>query len=187
MRVVAIGGSASAGKTTCAGRVAEVLGLKRVIHVDDLSSRMETNGEPHVLDTIDHPWRQSPEDLVEHLVEWTRRLHPSILEAVEQLASTGGVIEGEGVDPRLVADLAPARMTAVYVIETSPIRLRATFQARASGARFTALTAREQETVIEMNRLYAQWLRKAAVAARQPWVLSQPWETLPERIVTAIG
>jgi hypothetical protein len=187
MRVVAIGGSASAGKTTCAGRVAELLGLNRVVHVDDLSSELQTNGEPHALDAIGDPWRQRPEDLVEQLVEWTRRLHPAILGAIEELAPTGGVIEGEGIDPRLVAGLVPAGMTAVYVIETSPIRLRATFQARPSRARFTALTAPEQDTVVEMNRLYARWLQKAAVTARQPCVRSQPWETLPERIVTAIG
>jgi hypothetical protein len=133
MRVVAIGGSASVGKTSCAGRVAELMGLNGVVHVDDLSSRVQTNGEPHVLDTIDHPWRQPPEDLAEQLVEWTRRLHPAILGAVEQLAPTGGVIEGEGIDPQLVADLAPASMTAVYVIEPSPTRLRATLRARAPG------------------------------------------------------
>jgi hypothetical protein len=120
VRVVAIGGSASVGKTTCAERVAELLGVSEVIHVDDLSKRIQDNGEPHPLETIDQPWRRPPTYLAQQLIEWTPRLHPAILEAVEQAASTGGVIEGEGIDPRLAPELASAGVAAVYVIETGP-------------------------------------------------------------------
>jgi 2-phosphoglycerate kinase len=40
MVVVVIGGSASMGKTTLAGGIAERLDLDRVVHVDDLTSRV---------------------------------------------------------------------------------------------------------------------------------------------------
>lgn len=36
--------------------------------------------EPHPLDTIDQPWREPPAYLAQQLIEWTRRLHPAILE-----------------------------------------------------------------------------------------------------------
>jgi hypothetical protein len=45
----------------------------------------------------------------------------------------------------------------------------------------------EQDAVVEMNRLYGEWLRSAAVEVGEPWVPAQPWETLPERIVDVIG
>jgi hypothetical protein len=187
VRVVAIGGSASVGKTTCAERVAELLGVSEVIHVDDLSKRIQDNGEPHPLETIDQPWRRPPTYLAQQLIEWTPRLHPAILEAVEQAASTGGVIEGEGIDPRLAPELASAGVAAVYVIETDPTRLHGTFRTRQSRSRFTALTSDEQDAVIEMNRLYAHWLRESAVEVGQPWVPSHPWTTLPDRIFTAVS
>ena len=184
---MAIGGSASVGKTTSAERIAELLGLSKVIHVDDLSKQIQASGEPHPLDTIDQPWRQPPTYLARQLIEWTRWLHPAILEAVEQIATTGGVIEGEGIDPRLAAALASAGVPAVYVIETDPTRLHATFRTRRSGSQFTALSSDEQDAVVEMNRLYAEWLRSSAVEVGQPCVLSQPWTALPDRILTAVS
>ena len=112
--------------------------------------------------------------------------HPLIIETVEKLAPTGGVLEGEGIDPRLAVGL-PADMSAVYVIESNPKRLRRTFEARTSRTDFGSLTSSEQRTVVEMNRLYAQWLRTAADETGQPWVPSQPWRTLPDRILAAIS
>jgi hypothetical protein len=185
MRVVAVGGSASVGKTTCAAAVAERLGVDTVVHVDDLSKRIQASGEPHVLDTFDRPWQQPPEYLAHLLIKWTVRRHPAIVAAAQALAVTGGVIESQGIDARIASDLRRVGVTSVYVIETSPARLRATFEIRPSGSRFQALTGAKQDTVIDMNRLYAEWLRQAAAQADQPCVTAQPWLTLPDRILAA--
>lgn len=184
--VVAIGGSASAGKTTCAPAVAALLGLDRVLHVDDLARDMQRTDEPHVFDAMSHPWSREPEYLVDQLVQWTAKLHPLIGTAIDSLTATGGVIEGEGIDPRLVSH-SMLDVGCVYVIETDPDRLRATFLARPSAGRFRALASAEQDTIVEMNRRYAEWLRAAAADADQPWVPAAPWDTLPERIVGTIG
>lgn len=97
------------------------------------------------------------------------------------------MIEGEGTDPRLAPEPASAGVATVYVIETDLTRLHATVGTRLSGSRFDALTSDEQDVVIEMNRLYARWLRKSAVEVGQPWVPSHPWTTLPDRIFTALN
>jgi hypothetical protein len=41
--------------------------------------------------------------------------------------------------------------------------------------------------VVEMNLRYGQWLRDAAEDEQQPWVSSQPWTTLPDRVLDALG
>lgn len=186
MQVVAIGGSASVGKTLAAAAVAHRLGIERVVHVDDLSEEIQRAGQPHVLDTIAQPWRQPPGYLVGELIAWTARLHPPILAVVDDLAVTGGVIEGEGIDPRLTGRAAGNGVSTVYVIESDPGRLRVTFLSRPSRDRFMALSRDEQNAVVETNRLYGEWLRAAAIEAGEPWVPSQPWETLPERILDAV-
>jgi hypothetical protein len=181
MVTVAIGGSASTGKTTAASKVAELLQLDGIVHVDDLSRRMQMTGQKHFLDELEHPWFEPAEALAEQLIEWTVRLHPPVRAAVESLTA-GGVIEGEGVDPRVSWGAA---VIPVYVIETDDDVLWKTFRSRSSAPRFLALTGFEQRTVVEMNRRYAEWLRDAVEAAGQPWVASQPLDTLAERMVEA--
>lgn len=185
VRVLAIGGSASVGKTTCAGTLATKLGAARVVHVDDLSRELQDAGDPHVLDTLVNPWQRSPAYLVGALIAWTERLQVPILACISDLAATGGVIEGEGIDPRLAPALAAAGVATVYVIETDADQLRETFIARPSQDRFLGLTRMEQDTVVEMNRRYGGWLRAAADKAGQPWVPCRPWSTLPDRILDA--
>jgi hypothetical protein len=186
VRVVAIGGSASVGKSTCAEQVADLLGLAEVLHVDDLSKRLQRGGRPHVLDTIEQPWSQPAKYLVEQLVAWTAELHPLILDGIDRLARTGGVIEGEGVDPRLAGDFARAGVSSVYLFESDRASLRATFCSRPSSPTFLTLSKTEQDAVVEMNYLYGDWLRRAATDAGQPCVPSRPWGSLASRILQAL-
>jgi hypothetical protein len=174
--VVALGGSASTGKTTCALALGG-----HVVHVDDLSRRLERDGCPHFLDALEAPWRQPADSLVAGLVDWTARLHPLIVEA----AASGGIVEGEGVDPRI--GWVGVDVRAVYLIELDRQALWETFATRASALRFLALSEREQATVVEMNRGYGAWLRDAAVAAGEPWVWSRPWATLAARTAAAVN
>jgi hypothetical protein len=181
MVIVAIGGSASVGKTTAASKVAELLGLSEIVQVDDLSRQVQAKGQQHFLDVLDSPWLEPAEALAERLIQWTLHLHPPIGAAVASLTK-GGVLEGEGVDPRV---RWPAAVATVYVIETDEVVLWGAFASRSSAPRFLALTIAQQWTVVEMNRRYGEWLREAADAASQPWVASQPLDTLAERIVEA--
>ena len=53
MLVVALGGSASAGKTTCAAELSRLPGPPEVVHVDDLSRGLQRDTGPHFLDTLE--------------------------------------------------------------------------------------------------------------------------------------
>lgn len=189
MTLIALGGSASVGKTTCAADLARSLGGAEVVHVDDLSRKLQRDGCPHFLDTLDAPWQQPPDTLVAGLIAWTERLHPLIVEAASKHAAAGAVLEGEGIDPRIAATggWGTADVRPVYVIELDRQVLWDTFAGRASGERFVALSPREQATVVAMNRGYGEWLRDAAIAAGEPWVWSRPWATLAERCVEAVS
>lgn len=189
MTLIAVGGSASVSKTTCAADLARSLGGAEVVHVDDLSRRLQSDGCPHFLDPVEAPWQQPAESLVVGLIEWTARLHPMIRDAAERLGASGGIMEGEGIDPRIarVGGWGDADVRTVYVIELDRQALWTTFAGRASGEPFLALSPREQATVVEMNRGYGEWLRGEAIAAGEPWVWSRPWATLAARMAQAVS
>jgi hypothetical protein len=180
--IVAIGGSASVGKSTAAVEVAEMLRLDDIAHVDELSLEVQAAGSTHFLDEFDRPWLEPAETLTYCLIEWTSQLHPAIAIAAQSLTN-GGVVEGEGVDTRIAW---PVDVSTIYVIETSAEVLTQSFARRSSADRFLALSAREQRTVVEMNCRYGAWLRCAAEEMQEPWVPSQPFDTLAQRIVEAL-
>lgn len=185
--IVAIGGSASVGKTRLAATLLTRLGLSEAMHVDDLVPAVEAIEGPSFISSTPKVWRRPAGWLCAELVRWTARLHPHIDGLVADLvARGGGVIEGEGIDPRVAKNWAPDVVRVVYVIETDPGVLYGTFAGRSSGSRFLALEPAERDGVVEMNRRYGHWLREAADAHEHPWVSSQPWETLPERTLEAL-
>ncbi len=180
--VVLIGGSASAGKSTAATALARELGVKPVVHVDDI--RRDYPEAVHHLG-IPGVWGYPAARLLELLLDETASVHKAVSYVVEQAwqGGTGAIVEGEGVEPALFKGLDP-RVVArpVYVIETDPAVLRQTFASRPSATKFLRLPPEHQVAVVEMNRLYATWLRQEADKSGQAWVPSQPWASLPERI-----
>lgn len=185
--IVAIGGSASVGKTTLAAALLALLGLSEVVHVDDVVPTVEAAEGPSFISSTPGVWMRPADWLCAELVRWTARLHPHIHRLVgDVVACGGGVIEGEGIDPRVARMWDPDVARVVYVIETDPGVLYGTFAGRTSGSRFLALEPAERDGVVEMNRRYGRWLREAAEAHQHPWVSSQPWETLPERTLAAL-
>jgi hypothetical protein len=146
-----------------------------VVHVDDLSRQLQDGGCPHFLDTLDAPWRQPTDSLVAALIAWTERLHPLIVEAAGRLAGPGGVVEGEGIDPRIGWGGIDVR--AVYVIELDRPVLWGTFATRASGPRFRALTAAGTGHGCGTRR----------PRRGRPACGSRPWATLAGRATDAVS
>ena len=187
--VIAIGGSASVGKTTLAARISPVLGLEHVVHVDDVRYRVDGSLPRSFVETTPDVWKMPPAWLRDSLIAETGQLSGVIAPEIEALSTehSSGLIEGEGVEPRLVRRWTPERVRAVYVIEDDADRLHETFSRRASGARFLALSRDEQKAVVEMNRMYGTWLRAEAEMHEQPWLAARPWSTLAERVLDAIA
>ena len=185
--VLLIGGGASAGKTTAALSIANEPGAGPVVHLDDVR-----RGHPRAVRRLDGAgvWDNAPRDLLQLLLEETASLRAVLAQLVAGVRSdgTGTIVEGEGVEPEIVEALAPgAPVRGVYVIETDAVVLRRTFATRASAGRFLALSPGQQQAVVEMNRLYATWLRDEAAQRGQAWVESRPWATLPQRVLRAVG
>jgi hypothetical protein len=93
--VLAIGGSASVGKTTLAAWIAERLRLDHVVHVDDLRARPECSIGQSFLDDAPGVWNEPAAWLRESLVAWTRQLHPVIAAEIDRLVA-GGEAEHHG-------------------------------------------------------------------------------------------
>jgi hypothetical protein len=185
--IIAIGGSASVGKTTLAATLADTLGINDVAHVDDLVPDVERSSDPSFISSTPDVWRRPGSWLCDQLIEWTLCLHPRIEQLVIDLTSRGGgIIEGEGIDPRLASRWPADALRVVYIVETDPSVLDRTFAARSSGTRFLALSPTERAGVVEMNLRYGRWLRDSADAQGQPSVRSQPWATLADRALEAL-
>lgn len=182
--VLLIGGGASAGKTTAALSIARQLAVGPLVHLDDV--RRE---DPRVVHRLGDTsvWDREPAELLQLLLEETASLHGVVAQLVAALRPNdgGAIVEGEGVEPELVSRLNDAPVRCAYVIETDPVVLSRTFAARGPAARFLALSSGQQQAAVEMNRLYSIWLRDEAEKRGHAWVPSQPWATLPERILRA--
>ena len=158
------------GKSTTAAEIAKRLRLESIVQVDELSKVIEPFNGPNFNTPEPEMWQQPASGLAISLVKWTSLLHTPIAAEVDSLirSHTSGVIEGEGVEPRLCQRWSPTIVRAVYIVEEDADQLRRTFESRPSAARFLALSETEQRTIVEMNRLYGLWLRKEADRTRNP-------------------
>jgi hypothetical protein len=178
--IVLVGGSASTGKTTLSAALADRLGIDDVVHLDDVRP---DHPDVAFLDRTEGIWTLPIPSLLDAVLRACRAVHPVITELVE--TRTDVIIEGEGVEPSLAAGFESVRVG--YVIETDGAALERTFLDRPSSAAFLALSDAERAGVVGMNRVYGEWLQGEAERLGQPWVPAQPWDTLPERFLAAIG
>ena len=98
------------------------------------------------------------------------------------IARKSHILEGEGVVPKLASQfMVTNEVNAIFVIETDINRLYQTLYER--GKAFLRLTEPRRQRVAEMNSLYGQWLLSEAELYGLPWVSSQPWSSLPDRVL----
>jgi predicted kinase len=184
--VLLIGGSASVGKTTVAGKLAGRAHAE-VVHIDD--RRDDIPGAVNYLRTAE-VWDLPPTRLIELLLEMTASVGQFLTHLVTQLLDQGRpvIVEGEGIEPQVVERFdRNDRLRTVFIVEDDPAVLWTTFARRASGHRFLALSSERQEAVVEMNRLYGLHLKAAATASGYPCIQSRPWDTLETRVLLATG
>lgn len=185
--IIAVGGSASVGKTTLATALASRLGLEQIVHVDDIAAGHEQDVASSFISATPDVWRRSADWRHEQLLRWTAGLHPRIGQVIDELVGDrGGVVEGEGIEPRLLRRWEADLVRVVYIVETDATVLHDTFATRPSDGQYLALPAVDQAALVEMNLRYGRWLRDTAEAHQQPWVSSQPWTTLPDRALDAL-
>ncbi len=183
MSVILIGGSSNVGKTTAARSVAAALGAT-YISIDDWIPPGISGSSPFHDDRI---WSSDPDELVTALRAHTGALAPTVRERVEHARARREtvVIEGEGIEPRFATRLGGDDVHAVFVVEGSVERIRATLQQRDSpgGRHYCELPSAAQHAIARMNVDYGRWIRAEAEALQLAWVSSQPWSTLVTRIL----
>lgn len=172
--ILLVGGCACVGKTTASAAIAARLGLPRVSIYDGFDGDVSPFRGPD-------PWNLDAGELAARLIAKGPAMRANLCRLVD-LHPRGAVIEGEGIDPSLAAQLARDRGTrAAFLIERDGAAIAANMSARSST--FRALPARRRALVIDMCDRYNRWLRDQAAAHGQPAVAPRPWSTLADRIL----
>ncbi|MDT5122633.1 MAG: hypothetical protein QOC96_2115 [Acidobacteriota bacterium] len=179
-RGLIIGGSSCVGKTTVARDLCARLDLTLV--ETDRSLPDDPRLQP--LDGSLEIWDRPAVELRDLLIVAAEVAVPYLLQQISSLAAsgTGWIVEGERVHPNLIERLQrDGRAQGVFIIETDAARLYRTLMERLPGFKKIAETRRR--TVAEVDRLYNLWLAQEASERNLPCLESQPWQTLPERVL----
>ncbi len=191
--VLLIGGAAGTGKTRVSYRLARHFDVG-ITEVDDFHIVLETMTTPEQQPVL-HYWKTKPESR-QLLTEQIRELHISVGRVM--LPALGAVIanhietrtpiilEGDYILPELMAQRGDAhsweaeRVRAVFLYEPDERQIVRNFHLRESGAD-------EQARRAHVSWLYGEWLKKECERYRLPALPATPWDSLPDRIVEAIG
>lgn len=179
-----IGGSSCVGKTTVARHLCARLNLTLV--ETDRSLPRASCLRP--LDGSEEIWDRPPAELRDLLIKAAEAAIPYLLEQVSSLAAsgTGWIVEGERVHPELIERLQRDEQThGLFIIETDAARLYRTLLERLPN--FTKLGESRRRAVAEVDRLYNLWLAEEAARRNLSCLASQPWPTLPERLLAAVS
>jgi 2-phosphoglycerate kinase len=175
-----IGGSSCVGKTTVARHLCARLNLTLV--ETDRSLPDDPRLQP--LDGSLEIWDRPTAELRDLLIVAAETAVPYLLQQISSLAAsgTGWIVEGERVHPNLIERLQrDGRAQGVFIIETDAARLYRTLMERLPG--FKKIAESRRRTVAEVDRLYNLWLAQEASERNLPCLESQPWQTLPERVL----
>ena len=197
-KVLLIGGHSGTGKTIVSRRIARRFGVS-LAEVDDFRLVLERMTTPrqqpelhNLLRVVSEP-DTSPEAACEALVRVGQTISYAleIVVANHVATNTPLILEGDGILPSFAAlDVFAGRdaenaVRSVFLIETDEEQLFINAAQRKRG--FEDLSLPLQRHGIRRSWLYGQWLRQEAARFGVNVVASQPWGTLEERIVKAVG
>ena len=180
--ILLIGGSSSVGKTHLARLLSEKFGVQHFC-VDDLRKKIN-DPNLHLLDETESVWDLPAIELLARLFQEGSALEAPLYAVVDSWLVTRktNILEGEGVVPKLASRFTITNpVQAIFIVETNQHQLYQTLYQRSSA--FQNLTEPRRQRVAEMNSLYGQWLLSEAEQYRLPWVPSQPWSSLPDRVL----
>lgn len=178
---ILIGGCSSIGKTTAAELLSKHLGVTHC----PLDKIRNSFGHP-IFREFDSPevWDNDIEDLVSIVRQMSIQLRPIIEKWC--INTQSGLLEGEGIEPDMVSKLSYTNnLKVIYIIETDAERLHTTLYGKAK--KYRDLSEERQKKVLAMNTEYSKFIQSEAVKFNQPWVYSEPWETLHHRILKTIS
>jgi 2-phosphoglycerate kinase len=196
-KVLLIGGHSGTGKTTAARVLAQDFGVA-LAQVDDFRLVLEQTSTPEQQPTL-HALMNvqaadaAPETRCAALIAAAQTVSQALEVVVAHHVATDRptILEGDGITPAFAAkrfffnlDVPEGAVRAVFLVEDDEARLLRNALERGRG--FEELPCARQQRQIRQSWLYGQWLKQEALHYDLPVVTSQPWETLPERIVKVL-
>ena len=196
--VLLIGGASGTGKTTVAKTIARELAITWV-QVDDLrlalqwsDVRLPSDDATEALyffERTPNLWSLPAARLRDGLIAVGEAMTEAIAIVIGNHIAQNDpvVIEGDGILPAIIdhADLqghtASGQLRTVFVSPTSKDELLRSIIDRGRGV--PDRSAPELRRSAEMNWRYAEWLEREAMARAIPVVETQPWASLPTRIL----
>jgi hypothetical protein len=175
-----VGGSSCVGKTTACRALAVRCGIAHL----ETDRTLPADARLQPLDGPDSVWDHDAEDLCRRLVRAAETAMPYLEGQVQKVSAMRHrwVLEGERVHPALARRLAEVDLArGVFVVELDAVRIRRTLTERLPG--FGSLTARRQQTVAELDRLYNVWLVGESRRQGVVCIASQPWDSLADRLL----
>jgi len=180
--ILLIGGSSSVGKTHLARILSARLGIQHIC-VDELRKQI-SDSNLHLLEEDETIWDFPAADLLSRLFQegFALEAHLSSLITSWLADKEINILEGEGIVPRVASQfMMTGKVNTIFVVETDENRLYRTLYERSHA--FQRLTEPRQRRIAEMNSLYGRWLLSEAEHYGLPWVYSQPWSSLPDRVL----
>lgn len=196
--VLLIGGHSAAGKTTVAERIGLSLGAPWMM-VDDVRLAFQrahvilpTGTEALYLDKQPHFWRRAPREHCDALINvgsvMSAPLEAIVENHVDQEIPV--VIEGDGILPSLLARPPMLEragwIRAAFIVEPDESALRAALVAR-GGSWVAGRTQAEIEVEANGKWMFGQWIAAEALRHNLAVVEPRPRNTLPERLIEAVG
>lgn len=199
-RVLVILGASGTGKSTAAKAIARRYGMPW-LQVDNLRLAIESmdvtlpEGTDRLYFFLRQPdvWRRPADELRQALIDVADLLMPAVrIVLANHLAIAEPIVlEGDGVHPALAADpmlrprIASGELRFCCVAEESEDRVLENMRSRGRG--MDAGDSADHPRQAEVYRDYGAWLAGQCEGRGIPVVASRPFETLPERILTAVA
>lgn len=167
------------------------------LQVDDFRLALQFSGlvpreqHPELFFFLDRDdWRVSPEAYRDKLIAVGRILSGALRIVVESHLhhdANSIIIEGDGILPAFAAKIASehdvGQVRSVFIVENDADILLANMLKRGRG--FDPNASAERQTETNGKGLFSDWIQREAERYGLPTVTPLPWETLPERLLSA--